>query len=417
MAMKRTWVLWILASAVMLGLLIFLLWPPANGGTLVTLVVREGLEAEGLSRLAEEYGRERNVAVRVERLGRENYEANVLTDLTSARPSYDVVFLPGTLVAEMADQGAVAPIKEVASDDLNDFLDVVRYRGEVFALPTDVSTFYLVYREDLLQWVPDTWNGIVARNGVPLKEGARTRYAFAFACRPGEELPKMFYPILWSSGGFLIEGDRIGLDTPEGVAAAELFRVLTKTAGFPADANTWEVGRILDELNKGELASTAPQWNAVYPLVKERPGLVGENSKATVIPAVARQDGARSRVNFMQFWTLTKSSRSRMPKEANDLILYITSRAAAERYARAWKGTPARRSVLDSQEVRKSRPDFALLSVSLTGAKAEPSVPYYAKMHRVMNDQLSLLLSDRKGPAEAMRDAARAIKELDSGSR
>lgn len=378
----------------------------------LTLVVREGLEADGLEALALAFAKAEGIDVTVERVGRENYEGNVVTDITNPSPAYDVAFLPGTLIAELADKDALAPLSGLTDDDRADFLDIVEHNGSVYAVPTDVSTFYFIYRNDLLEAAPATWNEVVETKSVGFDGDENTRHSFAFAGRPGEELPKIFYPFLWSHGGFILKDGQVGLAKPEAVAAAELFAGLTQTRGFPEDINTWEVGRILDELNKGQLASTGPQWNAVYPLVQDSDIGKEKGFTAVPLPGVKRGDGTLHSVNFMHFWTLAASARRPHPEMAGKLIRFLTSKKSGEEYAKTWQGTPARRSVLNSVDVLEARPDLQLLSECLEDAKAEPNVPYYAKMHRIMNDALSLLLSGEKSAERAMTDAADDIRRL-----
>jgi ABC-type glycerol-3-phosphate transport system substrate-binding protein len=262
--------------------------------------------------------------------------------------------------------------------------------------------------------VPETWNDLLAAAPKLSRIGnPPTAYGLAFAGKAGEELPKVFYPMLWSHGGFIIDNDgKVGLDTPGAIAAAELLRKFATSGAMPPDLQTWDVGKILDELQRGTLAISAPQWNALFPLIRAGSSTLRNHIQIAKLPGVRQPDGQVKRVNFRQTWTLVKSAGGKNQELANDFILYATGKDGARLYAQAAQGNPARTSVLTDPELQRLRPEFALLLDSLKISKAEPEVVFYAQMHRVMNEMLSSILGGTRAPADAMRDAATKVRGL-----
>lgn len=407
----------LMAAGALAAAMLFSACGKPGGGSSPTLrvVVREGLEAKGIRELATKWGEQRGIKVDVQTLGRETYEGTVTSDLLSARPRYDVVFFPGTLVAEFASRQALAPITGWSPGADPDLLAHSSYQGRVYGLPCDVSTFFMFYRSDVVAKPPETWQDLVtfAKQYAQTKPSdERPRYGLAFAGKAGEELPKIFYPILWSYGGAILEDGKVGLDAPAAIRAAKTFRELTTSGTMPPDLQSWEVGKIYDELRRGSVAISAPQWNALAPLIRTSDSKFRDVILIAPLPGIRGEDGQIRRVNFRQTWVLVKSSRTSQPQPANDFVLYATGKEGARVYALTAQGNPARLSVLSDPAIQRERPDFALLLASVKESKAEPDVPYYAAMHRAMNDALSSLIAGASTPESAMASAAAAVRSL-----
>ncbi len=388
---------------------------PINEKEKLSIVVREGLEAEGIRRIAEVWGRKTNVDVKVDALGRSTYETVTRKALAAASPNYDVVFFPGTQVAEMAQSGALSPIENWRPEDDPDLLSYSKFKGAVYALPCDISTFFMFLRADVVSQPPETWREMLDSGpkwSSAATPGVATRYGYALAGQAGEELPKIFYPILWSHGGYVIDGDRVGLDTKEAIEAATLFKQLATSSSAPREIQSWNALKILDELKAGTVALTAPQWNALYPLIKDSGDPVAKQVTIAPIPGVRQRNGTVKRVNFIHTWVLVKPARGKRGRIANDFILYATGKEGARLYAETARGNPARRSILSDVKLHKDRPEFPLMLDSIRMAQSEPDVPYYSELHEVMNIALTEILSNRRTPEEAMRAAARSVQDL-----
>ena len=404
----------IAGTIAVVGLVIFYMRNDRHSAS-ITVAVRSGLEADGIKQLAATWGQRRAVEVSVQVLGRDNYEVDVTNDLLSGRPKYDVIFFPSTLVAEMVSKEALAPITGWDPQKDTDMLAYSAYKSRIYGLPCDISSFFLYFRRDLIKHVPETWEELI-QAAAPLSKihapGSPTAYGLAFGGKAGEDLFKGFLPILWSYGGFLEEGASVGVDTDGGIEAAKLLRKMVVSGSVPPDIQSWEVVKIFEELQRGTVAMSAPQWNALYPLIKGGTSQYKDAIDIAPIPGVRQPDGTIRRVDFQHTWVLVQSQHSGVLPLTNEFILYATGAEGGRLYAQSARGNPARASILSDTELQKSRPEFPLLLEALKTAKAEPSVPYYARMARTMNDALSSIIAGSKEPAAAMREAASQLRTL-----
>ena len=383
--------------------------------TPLRIAVREGLEAEGIRSLAADFEKRRGTRVTVQAFGRDNYEVDTTNDLLAEHPQYDVVFFPGTLVPEIAQRGGLAPISGWSPDNDRDLLTYTSYNGKIYGLPCDVSTFFLFYRADIVKELPDTWEDLLK---VAPKYSQRsnpkvsTPYGLALGGKAGEDLIKGFYVLLWSYGGFILENGQVGLDSPGAFEAGRMLRRLVTSPAVPPDIQTWEVTKILDQFQKGTVAMAAPEWNAVYPLLQADTAGFGKKVQIGLIPGVRQSSGEIRRVDFKQSWVLVEAAKSRHLSAANDFVLFATSSEGGRLYAETAHGNPARTTLLSDATLQKARPEFPLMLESLRIAKAEPEVPYYAKLSSIVNDALTAIVAGTTTPEAALGEAAKKVRGL-----
>ena len=391
---------------------------PTQGKTL-SVVVREGLEADGLRALANAWAERRGVDVQFEALGRGQYLSAVKNEITAQEPAYDVVFFPGTSVAEMAARGFLAEIKYWDPSTDPDLITYSSFDGKVFGLPCDVSTFMTLYRKDLVSQPPESWLDLLefsnywpeSSNNIEL--ASVVPYGLGIAGKAGEELPKIFYPILWSHGGAIFDDEGYpALHEPEAVAAARLFKRLVTSKGTPSDSESWGVIEIYGAYLDEKIALTTPQWNALFPLFLEDNNAPGLNLALSQIPGKRNADGSVTVVNFQHTWDLVIPNNSANVEAATDFILFATGPEGARLYAKTARGNPARRSVLSDVELVEERPEFPLMLQALGTARREPDVPYYSQLHEIMNDALSRIISGAETPESAFQAASRRLNQV-----
>lgn len=378
----------------------------------ISVVVRDGLEAEGMRAVAEAWEQESAVRVNLVTLGRDGYEDHVIDDLSEKTPDYDVAFLPGTRVPELAQKGLLTDLSRLVGWDDGDLLFPTRWGGGVYGLPCDVSTFLLFYRDDIVVSAPRLWSDLEA--ALPSWQAlcGSNVVPFVFAGMPGEELPKIFYHFLWTYGGAIVQGGNVKLGDEASIKAAEFYRDLARRPEVPRELTGWGVIRILDEWRAGRVAATGPQWNALYPIIIAQDDSIARHTKICGLPGVINDKGDTTSVNFCHTWVLSAPSRARHNEYAEDFIEYATGREGARLYARTARGNPARRSILMDSELQAIRPEFPIMLHELEHAQAEPNVPYYKDMHEIMNRHLERLLSGAESAEVAMKQAGAELREL-----
>lgn len=379
------------------------------------LVVRTGLESEGLREVAEEFTNKHDIQVKISELGRDGYLSAVPTQLLTGSANFDVAFLPSTIIAELAKGEALTPLdNKIDVKDL-DLVSTYGYKQKIYALPCDISTMFLYYRKDLIESPPQTWSeylDVAKQFTKRVNPESPTEYGCALPGQAGEELPKAFYCLLWSYGGFIIKDGKVGIGEPLSIEAAQFYRKLVDEKVLPQDITSWGFSQIFENLENGKLAMAAPFWNAAATFLLKSESLYADKIEIALIPGVKQPDGDIKRVPFQHAWTLAVNSKSQNIEKAAQFVAYATGKEGGRIYAKSVRGNPARYSILKDPKLQDIRPEFKLLVESLELAKAEPAVPYYASLHNIMNEELTQIITKSKKPEQAMKDAGDRIKKL-----
>jgi ABC-type glycerol-3-phosphate transport system substrate-binding protein len=390
----------------------------------VVVIIRTGPEADGLREVAKFFTEQTGIEVILSEVGREGYFTIMPTHMAAGTPDIDLAFFPSTMVAEFAEAGHIEPLGQFIDDpeltdpekfDLGDFLAVYDYKGQIYALPTDVSTGFLYYRSDLIQVPPQTWEEYLELGKQftrALNPDSPTTYGIGFSGKPPEELPKMWYQLMWSMGGELIDEEgRVGVNNEGAVKAGEFYRRAVEEGVVTPEIHTWSFPEVLDALKTGYIAM-AHHWNAAYALIVTSDSPYRDKIKVTMVPGVRQEDGTILRTPFQHGWTLVMNSASENKVNAWKFLAYATGTEGGKVYAKSAGGTPARESLLSDPELQEVRPEYQLMLESLAVARAEPAVVFYARMHEAMNVALTKILALEADPETALDEAAAKIEEL-----
>jgi ABC-type sugar transport system, periplasmic component len=401
--------------------------PEANSApaSSIRVLIRTGTESSALRKLVEPIRQETGIGVEMIELGREGYFTYVGTQLLSGSDTFDIVFLPNTWIAQFAANKAIVPLDEYIAEamrrdpvsfDLDDFLAISVYNGEIFALPTDISTHFLYYRSDLIPEPPETWDDvyeIAERHSAFVRTDSPTKWGLAMPGVVPEERTKIFASLLWSFGGdFLDEGGgTVLLDSDASIRSGEYLARLVRERLVPGDLLSWDFIRTRDALLAGEIAMAAPYWNAAYTAIRQSDSPYRDVIKIALLPGVRQSDGTVRRVPFQHSWTMAINASSRNKEAAWTFLEFITGKRGGMMYAEAG-GVPARRSLLGHPDLQSKRPEFPLVLESMEMAESEPSVPYYPAMVSIVEQALAKTVTLYDDPRQAFLAAATELRRI-----
>ncbi|MCP4395794.1 MAG: extracellular solute-binding protein [bacterium] len=385
----------------------------------IVVFIRTGPEAEGMRPVADQFTKDTGIEVEFMEVGRSGYFSTMTSQLVSGTDAFDLVATNSAYVAQLAAADALEPLDgylaSVSEDyDADDILFMYGYGGKTYSIPFDVSTHFLYYRKDLIETPPQSWDEYVelAKQWTKSKNtDSPTQFGLSLTALPGPELPKVFYSLMWSLGGEILDDSgTVQLGNEAAVKAAEFYRMLAKEDLLTPDIISWGFPNVLDALKTGVVAMAAPYWNAAYPQIVKSDSPHKDNIGITLVPGVKKDDGTIYRTPFQHGWALVMNGNSAKKEAAWKFFEYATSKTGMLTYSRNG-GTPSRKSVLQNPDLQP-REYFDLMLQSLEIANAEPPVPYYLEMHEVMNQALTEILTGSQTPADVMQDAAQRIQEL-----
>ena len=397
------------------SLIVFFMFGCSDQEKSVTLYVRSGAESEALKQLAMNYNEKYNKNIEVEVVGRDGYVASMSTKLFAGTSDIDIFFVPSTMIAELAIADAIENLDTYMTQADPDFLVKNTYKGSTYAMPIDISVLLLFYRTDLLPTPPQTWEEYLSlgkRFTKALNSDSPTKYGAALGALAPEDLSKRFFCMTWSFGGEIYQNNTLSFDSKGAIDAANFYLDFFDSGVTTPDYLSWGVVEIFEALSKGELAMSAPEWNAVYPYLMNGDSPFKEKIGVALVPGIKNDKGEIIRHTFQHAWTLVIGKHSQMKKEAYEFIEYAVSKEGATFYALNSIGTPARKSVLNDPEVIKKRPEFKIISKSLEFAKSEPELLNYDEVIKIVNNSLTKILTKELKPEDALEQATRQVNNL-----
>jgi multiple sugar transport system substrate-binding protein len=394
----------------------------------VRVVIMSGPEAEGMKEVARQYTERTGNPVEIIEQGRDTYLTLIPTQLLAGTSAFDLAFIQSTMVGELADAGAILPLdayldalapEQRADVDLDDILVPALYEGQIFGLPTDISTYFAYYRSDLIPQPPETWDEVLdlaRRFSQSQTPDSPTRYGLAFDGLVGQTLPEGFYSVMWSFGGQIVDAEgHPAVDQPEAVEAARFWQTLAREELIPPEILSMGFSEVLAALEAGQVAMAVPGWNAMSPIIRGGTSPYADVIEEALLSGVRQADGSILRTPYTHSYFFALNGFSDNPEAAMEFLLYATGKEGSKIYALAG-GMPSRVSILNDEELIQFRPEFPLMSESLEVAVAGPPLRYWPEHIEAMNTALASILNLSREPEDALGAAARAMEQARAAS-
>src|SRR5690625_1176419 len=165
------------------------------------------------------------------------------------------VFYGGTRwVPAFAAMDGALPLTEYASEKIKEYHDplqeAVQFRDEIYAIPRDFSTQVLLYRTDLIEEAPQTWDEILAA-AQKVQEENDDIYGMGISGALHVSTISQFFTLLFQNGGTVFDDDgNVVINSPEAVEALTFYRDLYtehKLTPNPIEYNREELPTLFQE--------------------------------------------------------------------------------------------------------------------------------------------------------------------------
>lgn len=374
-----------------------------EGGKTITILCVTSPETEALKVAAEEFKKQNpGYEIIFNEQGRLGYFTNVTTQLVGGTDEFDLVQDNTTYMTELAAAGVLEPwddylnnpdLTDLKAYDLDDLPVKLTYEGKIYCIPTDLSSQVYYYRKDLINEPAETWEDLIELAEKNTGTADTPYGAVLTAMTGGPEAPKIFYTVLWSYGGDVInENGEVVVNSEAVRKAAEVYRALKPY--MPEDVTTYNYPKVFDALKAGSVAQTGPFWNAAWNNMKMSDSDFKDKYGIALIPGVRQADGSINRAPQTHGWGLVMNAQSRN-KLAAWKFLYFATSVEGFNIRGANGGSIFRPSILSAPE-NADNPYFPVMAETYALARMEPLVPYYTKMHEILNQMVADILTTDK---------------------
>ena len=378
---------------------------------------KSGPEGTALVVAAEAYKAQTGKEVDVVIQGRSGYRPAYNTALLAGSTELDAVLDTAFVVPGLAAGGHILSvdsyIKNAEGYNLDDFDDVIKkemsYNGEWYMFPTDISSESLVYRTDLFEKAPETWDELfeMAKEFTrSYNSNSPTEYGFGFSGLNGV-LEGTFQGIMKAYGASLVneETKEITVDSPETKEAFQVYVDMLKAGVVPPDVISWDYAEPLIALQEGVVAS-AQFFTAGMPdlySVESTPKYAG---KFAFVAQPAGPYGSFTRINPLGVMV---NANGQHRQATIDFLLWLTSEEGAKIYTAAGGASP-RKSIMSDPSLLAERPWYSELIKAAEHGVGSIRIAEQSIIKESFNKWASLALNGDMSVDEAFDAAAEEIR-------
>jgi multiple sugar transport system substrate-binding protein len=393
--------------------------PPADESAVVTITFKHGKLAggagtlEGILRAFEV--RTPGVHVREELLPSSTDQQHQFyaMNLDSRTSAFDVLAADVIWVQEFARAGWIRDLDHLLpANEREEYfpaaIEAASVAGRLYAVPWYVDAGVLYYRRDLLERhgfaPPRTWPALVRTARAVLgAESDPALRGFVWQGRQYEGLVCVALEVIWGYGGSLAPGH--GREAAEALA---FLRDLLGPGGVSPGLVTTADEEATRHLFGAGRAVFMRNWPYAWSLLQREDSPVRGKVGLAPLPS---QPGVRP-ASVLGGWMLAIPREATHPREAEQLIRYLTEPAVQRRLAQAFGYEPPRRSLYRDAALLADRPWLADVYPILETARPRPVTPYYLMLSEILQPEFSAALVGTKSPQEALSTVHRQIARL-----
>ena len=327
----------------------------------------------------------------------------------SGETSVDVIGGDVVWPAQFAANGYIADLSDRFPEDereafLPATIEANTYKGKVYGVPWYTDAGMLYYRQDLLEESgfsepPGTWDELKEMaEKVRRDSGTRYGYVFQGADYEGGVVNALEY--IWTSGGDVLDGDTVVINSPEARRGLEIERSMVAEGVAPQGVAQYK---------EQESASLFLGGDSVFMRnVPRMYALASDPAESKVDPArigiaalPVAEEGLRS-YSSLGVWNLFLNANSKNADAAYEFIRFMS--APEQQKVRSVEGSvlPTRKELYDDPEVLEKVRVAELGQEAIQNTRPRPISPYYSDMSLKMGSQFVRSLKGDVEPAEAL---------------
>lgn len=377
-------------------------------GKKLTVLYMSSVYAEAAKKMVPEFEEITGAKVEVVDFPYVTLHEKSLLDLTSGTGAYDVISVACQWDGEFAPYMEKLDnlIKE-DSYDTSDFIENVfenagKWQGDTVGIPHANTPMVIAYRTDLIDEIPDTWDGYLEL----AKKLTKPDEGFYGVAIPGlkEQFTTLWDIRLWSMGGaWADENWNITINSPEGVKAMEHAKELTKYA----DPATLSWG--LEEATKAFLDGKAAICEAWPTLGITQNGDNPEKSKIVGKWALAPYPREKTGETMLSAWDLSITKASDNKELAWEWIKMYTSKEKGLEFYDEFNILSPRKSFWKSSGIVGT--SMEAVRPALDTALIWWRIPASTEADIAVGMAVSAVMSGQKSVKEGLEEAEKGLKQ------
>lgn len=370
-----------------------------------------------MSKLVQQFNKKNSAKVSYHQLPQTSNDVyqQYVSALSGGATTPDVLQIDVIWPAAFAASGWLKDLSSLAGNSFtSQFFDTSTQAGTVngklVAAQQYIDTGVLYYRKDLLAAhhvkVPTTMDELVtAASTLQKAQGSPNFHGFVFEGAQIEAIVDEWFEWLFGLGGTGSTGQKLKVDTPDGVQALTYMHDLVwKQKVAPNNTSTLAPADALVLMQNGN-AGFMRNWTfAAAQLDNAKASKVA--GKIGVAPLPGKAGVGHGCTGG---WMLAINAKSKNDKLAWQFIKYMTSTEAQVQMALGSGLLPSRPDAYDDAQVKAKRPTVAEMHTILAQSKSRPQIKDYTGQSSKVQPQFNACMANQKSPQAAISAATATL--------
>jgi multiple sugar transport system substrate-binding protein len=284
-----------------------------------------------------------------------------------------------------------------------------RWNGRLYAMPWFVDVGMLYWRTDLMRAPPATFADL-ERDAARAQADHRVRYGLVWQGARYEGLVTVFSEYLGGYGGRMLDGGKVTVSSPAGVAAlTAMHDEIYRDGIVPQSALTWHEEESRFAFQNGETAFMR-NWPYAYALMQDSAASRVAGHYAVAVMPAAPGGRPTAALGGQQ---LAINANSSHPEAAWAVIEYLTRPEQMLERARGVGQFPTRPALYDDPALKRALAiPVAQAREVIEHAVPRPVTPVYTQLSDILQIYLHRALTGQQEPAAALARAAAEMQAL-----
>jgi multiple sugar transport system substrate-binding protein len=394
-----------------------------SGATEITLTFIPD-EAGGLANLIEGFNRRHRGEIQVRwremPAASADYFEQIQAELQSGQSKVDVIGGDVIWPAQFASNGWILDLSDRFTGDMQQGylagpLGSVQYDGRVWGVPwfTDAGMFY--YRTDLLEEAgfsqpPGTWDEMKVMSQRVVQDGG-ARYGFVFQGSQDEGGVVDALEHVWNSGGDVLDGERVIINSPEAEQGLSLRRSMIVDGVAPQASGDYTTQESQVVFTNGDSVFMR-NWPFVYGLLSDPETSQVKPEQVDIAPLPVADEADQS-FSGLGGWNFMVNAASE--DKLDQIWTFIEYMSAPEQqriFALESARLPTLTELYEDQEVLDELPVADLGRESLENARPRPVSPFYSDMSLAMAEQFNAALKGEVPVGQALENLQEELQNI-----
>jgi trehalose/maltose transport system substrate-binding protein len=341
------------------------------------------------------------------------------TEFQSGESGIDVIGGDVIWPAQFAANGYIADLSDRFPESerrafLPATIEANTYEGAIYGVPWYTDAGMLYYRLDLLERAgysapPATWDEL-KEQARAVQEDVGTRYGFVFQGADYEGGVVNGLEYIWTSGGDVLEGSRVIIDSPEATRGLEIERGMVADGIAPKGVSQYKEQESATIFLGGD-AVFMRNVPRMYALASDPAESEIEPAVIGVAPLPVAEEGLRS-YSSLGGWNLFLNANSQNADAAWEFMRFMT--APEQQKARAVEGSvlPTRQALYEDEEVLQKVRVAELGQEAIRNTRPRPVSPFYSDMSLRMAKGFATSLRGEAPPEEVLGTLQGELEEI-----